>query len=73
MRRDALEKLIDFAGGKTHLAKMLGVSTPSVNSWASRGLISERGAELVGNHPTLKTFKKSYLRPDIYDETNKNK
>ncbi len=66
MRKAALEELIEYAGGRTHLAKMLSKPLPTINSWVDRGLISKDGANLVARHPALfKEFPVSRLRPDL--------
>lgn len=66
MRKAALDELIEFAGGPTHLAKMLDKPLPTINSWLKRGMISKGGAISVGLHPALaKDFPMSRLRPDL--------
>lgn len=66
LRKAALEELIEFAGGRSHLAKMLDRPLPTINSWVDRGMISKGGAEDVGKHPALaKDFPMSRLRPDL--------
>lgn len=66
MRKTALEELVGYAGGRSHLAKMLNLPLPTINSWLDRGLISKGGAELVAKHPALaEDFPMSRLRPDL--------
>ena len=66
MQKQKLEKLVEHAGGVKHLAFMLNIVTPTVNSWIDRGRISKAGAKLVEDHPSLgEYFKAIDLRPDL--------
>jgi len=66
LKKKALEDLVRFAGGRAHLGKMLGLPTPTINSWLSRGMISKVGADIVASHPTFeKYFPVSRMRPDL--------
>ena len=66
VQKQALLDLIMFAGGPSHLAKMLGKPLSTINSWMERGKISEGGTELVGENPALcGDFPVSRLRPDL--------
>lgn len=66
LKRKALNDLVEYCGGATHLAKMLGKPLPTVNSWIKRGMISRDGVESVMSHPNLKSrFTKEQLRPDL--------
>jgi DNA-binding transcriptional regulator YdaS (Cro superfamily) len=61
----ALKELIEYAGNNSHLARMLGLSVSTVNSWVSRGRISLQGAELVQANEYLKEeFPLERLRPE---------
>jgi len=61
----ALKELIEYAGNNSHLARMLGLSVSTVNSWVSRGRISLEGAELVQANEYLKQkFPLQKLRPE---------
>ena len=61
----ALKELIEYAGNNSHLARMLGLSVSTVNSWVSRGRISLEGAELVqGNEYLKQEFPLKRLRPE---------
>lgn len=64
--RAAIDQLIAQNGSKSHLAKLLGVSTPTVQMWEARGRISKEGARIAAKHPTLKRdFPLSVLRPEL--------
>lgn len=66
IQHEQLERLIALAGGVNHLAKMLDVGYMTVQGWRKRKRISKKGAELVGNHPTLgQTFRPFDLRLDM--------
>jgi len=68
MRQQALTDLLDHAGGRTHLARMLGKPVNTVNSWMDRRSVSIEGAKLIARHPTLaKEFPLRRIRPD-YEE-----
>mgnify|MGYP000294821620 CR=1 FL=1 len=65
-QKQALERLVKVAGGRTHLARMLGKPLPTINSWINRGMISEEGANLASNHDAFNgEFPVEYLRPDL--------
>lgn len=62
---EQLNALIRYAGSKSHLAKMLGVSTSTIGGWGERGRISKKGAEKVSVHSKLgQVFTAGQLRPD---------
>tara|TARA_R110000851_G_scaffold96792_2_gene209911 strand:+ start:1278 stop:1511 length:234 start_codon:yes stop_codon:yes gene_type:complete len=66
MRTEALNDLVSFAGGRTHLAKMLGKPLPTINSWIDRGMISTYGAVAVSNHSALcEQFPLERMRPGL--------
>lgn len=61
-----LNMLIDFTGGQSHLAKMIGVSPSTIGGWIKRGRISKRGVDIVMSNPRLNSkFNKKTLRPDL--------
>ena len=61
----ALQELVDYAGGRAHLAKMLSITLPTVNSWIDRGRISVHGAKTVSKNSALsEKFPMSILRPE---------
>lgn len=66
MRKLAIEDLVEYAGGRTHLSRMLNKPLPTINSWIKRGMVSRKGAKEVSLHPTFKKdFPVSRLRPDL--------
>lgn len=66
MKRQALYDLIEYAGTKAHLAKMLGVNSQIVHNWIQQGAISKNGVKLVQKNKTLSTkFPKERLRPEL--------
>ena len=75
LKRFALLELIDAAGGRTHLVRMLGVNLNTVNSWVDRGAISRAGAEKVIEHQERYDsfngeFTMEKLRPDLATKGN---
>ncbi len=67
--KEALQELLSYAGGPTHLAKMLDIDPNTCCAWKYRKKISEAGARLVESHPTLgKKFTAKVLRPDIRND-----
>ena len=68
MQQQALDDLVAYVGGPTHLAKMLDRPLPTINGWIKRGRISKAGANDVQNHPTLRRrFPISNFRPELID------
>ena len=66
MQKQALLDLVEFAGGRTYLSRMLVKPLPTINSWITRGMISNQGAKDVAKHETLGTeFTVKQLRPDL--------
>lgn len=64
---EALYDLVDHAGTKVHLSKMLGLEQSIIMRWMRAGVIVEHEAKKIATHPTLgKLFPIAYLRPDIY-------
>jgi len=62
----AILDLVEFAGGRVHLARMLNKPLPTINSWIDRGVISKEGAKLVSKNNALKLeFPISRLRPEL--------
>lgn len=61
----AILDLVEYAGSKTHLAKMIGVAPGTVANWVGHGRISMEGAHLVQNNEYLREhFPVSRLRPE---------
>lgn len=61
-----LDEVIDFAGSKSDLARMLSVNRPTITGWLRRRKISKRYAKRVETHKKLGChFKAEYLRPDL--------
>ena len=66
LQKKALGELVEYAGGRSHLAKMLDIPLSTINSWIDRGMISVRGSNRASDNPTLSAdFPKSRLRPDL--------
>ena len=66
LQKDKLEELIEHAGGIKHLAFMLNLPLPTLNSCQARGRVSKEIAHIVENHPSLgEHFKAVDLRPDL--------
>ena len=66
LNKERVEELVKFAGGKTHLARMLGVTLQCVCAWFKRGKISKKAANLVEKNSALnKKFNAEYLRSDL--------
>ena len=66
MQKKSLVQLIDYAGGRSHLARMLGKPLNTVNSWMRRGKISRDGLKSLEHHPNLsRVFTRKMLRPDL--------
>ena len=66
VHRQAVMDLVNFAGGRTHLAKMLNKPLPTINSWVDRGVISKQGVKAVCDNSALKDeFPVSRLRPEL--------
>lgn len=72
--RQELDRLIDKAGSRSHLARMLThqgyeITPQAVQNWHIRGQISAPGALAVVEHPEFcEHFILSKLRPDITAE-----
>lgn len=70
----ALKKLVNYAGGQTHLARMLSYgdaefTNAMVHNWLVRGCISKRGVIAVYGHKELRAlFSPTQLRPDIGED-----
>ena len=66
---ERLTALIEYAGGDTHLSRMLGVSPQLVYRWKTNGRISKKGVELVRRNGAFPYYftAPGYLRPD-WDE-----
>lgn len=59
-----LVALVKWAGSKTRLAKMLGVTPQVVSGWMKRGRISATSAA-EAEKQTRGLFTKRALRPDV--------
>lgn len=63
--KQAMLDLVEYAGSKAHLAKMIGVAPRTVGNWVGHGRISMEGAYLVQNNEYLREhFPVSRLRPE---------
>jgi DNA-binding transcriptional regulator YdaS (Cro superfamily) len=65
-QRQELDKLIEHAGSRSALARLIGIKSPSVDSWHKRGRVSKKGAFAI-ERVTCGKFKKEKMRPDIDD------
>lgn len=63
--KTGLVKLLELAGTKSNLAKILGVYPQAVNAWFIRGQVSPKIAVQIEKAFDGK-IKKHELRPDIY-------
>lgn len=62
--KEQLERAVAWAGSKSMLAKILGVSPQVVHGWCKRGRISATSAAHL-EKITEGLFKKSEMRPDV--------
>ncbi len=65
-QKQALLKLIEFAGSNVRLANELGYTRSTVTEWIKRGRISATAA-LKAEKITDGYIKKEELRPDVID------
>lgn len=66
IKETALNRLIEHAGSKAHLCRMLDITIPTLQGWVERKQVSKNGAKMIESHPTLGLrFKAKYFRPDI--------
>ena len=63
-QRESLDKLIAFAGSRYNLAKLIGITPPSVDSWHKRGVCSKKGA-IKAEIITSGNITREDLRPDV--------
>ena len=63
-QKEALDKLVEFAGGQSRLARGLGTSPQTVYGWVVRGRISAFMA-IVAEEETNGYITKEELRPDV--------
>lgn len=64
--QDALRRAVDVAGSQAALARLLGVSQPSVWKWLDRG--KALPAEHVHAVVAATGISKEELRPDLFGE-----
>ena len=64
MKRSAIGKAVDVAGGQAALARMLGVSRSTVNSWVKRR--NRVTAETAKKIEVITGIKREDLRPDLF-------
>lgn len=63
--KQAMTDLLEYAGSRAHLAKMIGVAPNTVGNWVELGRISMEGARLVQKNKYLaEHFPISRLRPE---------
>jgi len=63
-QKDELERLIDWCGGTSNLARLLGVSRQVADAWRKRGRISATSAAAAETQ-TKGEFTRSSLRPEV--------
>lgn len=66
MQRQSLQSLIDWAGGQSSLARLLGVTDQVVSNWVTRGRISATMAA-EAERQSRGLFSRRNLRPDVLD------
>ena len=64
MKRSAISKAVDVAGGQAALARMLGVSRSTVNSWVKKR--NRVTAETAKKIEVITGIKREDLRPDLF-------
>ena len=64
MKRSAIGKAVDVAGGQAALARMLGVSRSTVNSWVKKR--NRVTAETAKKIEVITGIKREDLRPDLF-------
>ena len=65
MKRSAIGKAVDVAGGQAALARMLGVSRSTVNSWVKKR--NRVTAETAKKIEVITGIKREDLRPDLFN------
>ena len=64
MKKSAIGKAVDVAGGQAALARMLGVSRSTVNSWVKKR--NRVTAETAKKIEVITGIKREDLRPDLF-------
>lgn len=64
MKRSAIGKAVDIAGGQAALARMLGVNRSTVNSWVKKR--NRVTAETAKKIEVITGIKREDLRPDLF-------
>ena len=64
MKSSAIGKAVDVAGGQASLARMLGVSRSTVNSWVKKR--NRVTAETAKKIEVITGIKREDLRPDLF-------
>ncbi len=63
MRQEAWNELVEHAGSVAHLARMLGIHIGTAINWDRKGYITEKGMEILEQHPVLsEKFTRERLR-----------
>lgn len=69
LQKKSLDSLIKYAGGVSHLSKMIPFPITTIQGWVNRGRISKKAAVTIS---TLSSFSENFpiwsLRPDITEE-----
>jgi len=66
MDRDKLLEAVEWAGGQTQLAKLIGVQQPHVWNWLNRDQRLPLERALAIERATMGKVTVAKLRPDLY-------
>lgn len=69
LQKSNLTSLIQYAGGISHLSKMVSLPVTTIQGWVRRGRISKKAAVTISVKEAFsKKFTAEILRPDITDD-----
>jgi DNA-binding transcriptional regulator YdaS (Cro superfamily) len=66
MERDKLLEAVEWAGGQTQLAKLIGVQQPHIWNWLNRDNKLPLERALAIERATMGKVTVAKLRPDLY-------